>query len=201
MPGYKENEFGLSIPDPPYNIISQQKRGVGSRIDKSGKMNNWNNKTPPPRYFKHLFRISDKQIIWGANNFKLPPTEYFIVWNKKQTVDNFASLEYAWTNIKQPAKMFEYSIHKHNKTKGKKIHSTMKPVKLYEWLLLNYAKKGDIIFDSHAGSMSLVIACINLNFDIVAIEKDEDYFNDAVKRVKTRLMQRDLLNEHELIIK
>jgi hypothetical protein len=36
----------------------------------------------------------------------LPETEYFVVWDKKQTVKNYASAEIAWTNIKQPALVF-----------------------------------------------------------------------------------------------
>ena len=144
-----DNYYSLAIVDPPYNIASQQKRGVGSRIDKSGKMNNWNNTTPPPEYFEELFRISKGQIIWGANNYILPVTEYFCIWNKHQTVDNFASAEYAWVSpsLKTPAKVFDMTIHKHNCTKGEKIHPTMKPIALYAWILKNYAKQGDKIID------------------------------------------------------
>ena len=72
------------------------------------------------------------QIIWGANNFTLPNTEYFIIWDKQQTVDNFASAEYAWTNCKMPAKVFRYSIHKvmsDRKAEGGKIHP-QKPIAL-----------------------------------------------------------------------
>lgn len=134
MRQFPDNHFELAIVDPPYKIASQNKRGVGSRIDVSGKMNNWNNELPSPEYFEELFRVSKGQIIWGANNYEgLPRTEYFTLWNKEQTVENFASLEYAWVSmsIGKPAKMFTYSIHKHNSTKGKKIHPTMKPIALY----------------------------------------------------------------------
>jgi site-specific DNA-methyltransferase (adenine-specific) len=85
-----DNAFDLAIVDPPYNIASQQKRGVGSRIDKTGKMNSWNHKAPDAEYFDELFRVSNNQIIWGANNYEgLPRTEYFCIWSKLQTVDNF----------------------------------------------------------------------------------------------------------------
>src|SRR5690606_13365174 len=109
------------------------------------------------------------QIIWGANNFMLPPSEYFCIWNKKQTVDNFASAEYAWVSmgLKKPAKVFEYSIHKHNQIN--KIHPTEKPVALYRWLLQNYAKTGDKIIDTHSGSGSLACACHLEKFDFLAI--------------------------------
>ena len=186
MARYEDNYFDLAIVDPPYRIGSQQKRGVGSRIDKTGKMNTWNNEVPSKEYFIELFRVSKGQIIWGANNFEgLPKTEYFVIWNKEQTIDNFASLEYAWVSmsIGKPAKMFTYSIHKHNSTKGEKIHPTMKPISLYEWLLMNYAKEGDKILDTHLGSGSIAIACHNLGFDLTACELDTEYYEKAMKRI------------------
>tara|TARA_R110002110_G_scaffold182376_1_gene388703 strand:+ start:2011 stop:2637 length:627 start_codon:yes stop_codon:yes gene_type:complete len=195
MKDYKDNHFDLAIVDPPYNIVSQQKRGIGSRIDASGKMNEWNNKKPSPEYFKELFRVSKNQIIWGANNFTLPETEYFIVWDKMQTVDNFASAEYAWTNVKKPAKVFRYSIHQvmsDRKKEDGKIHPTQKPVKLYEWLLHNYSQKGQKILDTHLGSGSIAIACHYFGVDLVGIEIDEEYYNKAKERV-------DLLTRQEVI--
>ena len=47
-----------------------------------------------------------------------------------------------------------------------RIHPTQKPVKLYEWILMNYAKEGDKILDTHLGSGSIAIACHNLKFDL-----------------------------------
>lgn len=189
MKEFPDKFFELAIVDPPYNIVSQQKRGKGSRIDKTGKMNNWNNAKPPKEYFDELFRVSKNQIIWGANNFILPESEYFIVWNKMQTVENFASAEYAWTNVRKPAKVFNYSIHQHNIEKGDKIHPTMKPVKLYQWLLKNYAKPGDKILDTHLGSGSSRIAAYKMGFDFWGYEIDKDYFDEQEKRFKEAIAQ------------
>ena len=192
MARYPDKHFDLAIVDPPYNIVAQQKRGVGSRIDKSGKMNSWNNIKPTAYYFDELFRVSKEQIIWGANNFTLPESEYFIVWDKAQTVDNFASAEYAWTNVKMPAKIFHYSIHQHNSDKGDKIHPTMKPIKLYKWLLDKYAKQGSQILDTHLGSGSIAIACHDYGFDLTACELDKDYFEAAMQRINNHVAQTKL---------
>lgn len=192
MARYPDNYFDLAIVDPPYKIASQNKRGVGSRIDKSGKMNGWNNELPSPEYFKELFRVSKDQIIWGANNYEgLPRTEYFTIWNKEQSVDNFASLEYAWVSmgIGKPAKMYTYSIHKHNSTKGDKIHPTMKPVQLYKYLLDTYTTSGFKILDTHLGSGSIAIACHDYGFELTACELDKDYYDASIKRIKTHVSQ------------
>ena len=150
---------------------------------------------PTKEYFDELFRISKNQIIWGANNFTLPESEYFIVWDKQQSVENFSSAEYAWTNIKKPAKVFRYSIQKvmsYIKRENGKIHPTQKPVKLYEWLLINYAEKGQKILDTHLGSGSIAIACHYFGVDLVGVEIDEEYYNKAKHRVKELTKQETL---------
>ena len=71
----------------------------------------------------------------------------------------------------------------------KRIHPTQKPVKLYEWLLMKYAKEGDKILDTHLGSGSIAIACHNLGYDLDGFEIDKDYYNDALKRFKNHTAQ------------
>ena len=190
MRGFKDKEFDLAIVDPPYGLerfkkANEETTGVyakrGSWKHKGDK--NWNNEKPMDEYWKQLFRVSKNQIIWGANNFELPPTEYFCVWDKVQYMPNFASAEYAWVSmgLKKPAKVFTYSIHKHNHTD--KIHPTQKPVALYKWLLQNYAHEGDKIFDSHFGSLSIGIACHDLHFELTASELDKEYYELGKNRL------------------
>lgn len=185
LPDFADNYFDLAIVDPPYGIKRFEKPSGTTRFGSSELMQKngltWDKK-PSAEYFKELRRVSKHQIIWGANNFTLPPTEYFIIWNKMQTVDNFATCEYAWTNSKKPAQMFDYSIHKHNQID--KIHPTQKPVDLYRWLLQNYAKPGDLILDTHVGSASSLVACIMEGFDYVGYEIDKEYYDGAMKRIK-----------------
>jgi site-specific DNA-methyltransferase (adenine-specific) len=195
MKQFPDKFFDLAIVDVPYGVLDKQ----GGRIDANFKANKWDIK-PTKEYFDQLFRISQNQIIWGANNFILPETEYFIVWDKMQTVDNFASAEYAWTNCKIPAKVFRYSIHKEmadRKQNGGKIHPTQKPVALYIWLLQNYAKKGDKILDTHVGSASSLIACHKLGFEYWGFELDPDYYALATARLEAVKSQISIFDESE----
>jgi len=182
----KDNQFDLAIVDPPYGL-ERFKKG-GSVVNKYGDENkHWNNIKPKKEYFTELFRISKKQIIWGANNFNLPTSEYFVIWQKGNALDfSFAMVEMAWTNIKKPAKLFK---HLHAQNKDKRIHPTQKPVKLYEWLLINYAKEGDKILDTHLGSGSIAIACHNLCYDLTGYELDKEYYDNAIKRIKNHQAQ------------
>ena len=192
MKRYPDKYFDLAIVDPPYGIERFKKPSGTTRFKSSKLMQEegliWDNK-PSDEYWNELFRVSKNQIVWGANNFIMPPSEYFCIWNKKQTVDNFATAEYAWVSmgLKKPAKIFDYSIHLHNHTD--KIHPTQKPVALYKWLLEKYAKEGDKILDTHSGSASLAIACHDYGFNLTACELDSDYFDASIKRIKNHISQ------------
>lgn len=189
----KDKQFNLAIVDPPYGIMQGKKMAKNNRIDPTNKMNDWNYLRPGQEYFNELFRISDNVIIWGANNFILPETEYFIIWDKMQTVPNFASAEYAWSNVpNKPAKVFRYSIHQFIRDRGSKIHPTEKPVKLYKWLLHHYASPGWKIFDSHFGSGSHGIACRDMGFDLTACEIDEHYYTESLKNLAINSPEQNL---------
>ena len=187
-----DNCWDLAIVDPPYGI-KRFKKGFGTtrfKMDERTAKNGieWDSK-PSSEYWEELFRVSKNQIVWGANNFEMPPSEYFCIWNKMQTVDNFATAEYAWVSmgLKKPAKMFNYGIHKHNHTN--KIHPTEKPIDLYKWLLQKYAKPGWKILDTHGGSFSHAIACYDLGFDLDICEKDPDYYKDATDRLSNHILK------------
>ena len=185
MEGLKQIPKGLhilAVVDPPYNL-ERFRNGIGKNDRHKIKSSSiFNNNSPNQEYFELLFSLSVNQIVWGANNFIMPPSEYFLIWDKAQTVDNFASAEYAWVSmgLKKPAKVYKYSIHQHNQTD--KIHPTQKPIPLYSWIYKNYSKPTDIILDSHLGSQSSRIAADMANLEFIGFELDSDYFRDGCKR-------------------
>jgi len=186
MARYPDNHFDLAIVDPPYGIGAS--KDVLRHKFKDNKKN-WDNSIPNKEYFDELFRVSKNQIIWGGNYFDLPPTQGFFIWDKKQPHDfSLAMIEYAWSSIQKPSKMWSLSVQKEQN----KIHPTQKPVKLYEWLLMNNAKEGDKILDTHLGSGSISIACHNLGFDLTACELDKDYFDASLKRLQQHQSQTTL---------
>ena len=68
-------------------------------------------------------------------------------------------------------------------------HPCQKPIALYEWILMNYAKKDDKILDTHLGSGSIAIACHNLGYDLTACELDKEYYDAAMKRIEQHKQQ------------
>ena len=98
--------------------------------------------------------------------------------------------ELAWTSLFNRVDLFEMLWSGYKKeAQEKRMHPTQKPVKLYEWLLMNYAKKGDKILDTHLGSGSIAIACHNLGFELTACEIDKEYFDESMERIKNHTDQ------------
>ena len=204
MKDIPDKYYDLAIVDPPYGIGApkmsatpcQRKNGRNRLNQGSGKLKNrvlntsncgWDDAIPTQEYFNELFRVSKNQIIWGGNYFPLPPSRCIICWDKMQPWENFSQVELAWTSFDSPAQLYRFD----NRTGGK-IHPTQKPVKLYEWLLKHYAKPTDKILDTHFGSCSIGIACHNFGCSLDACELDEEYFDNAFKRVRTHVRQLDL---------
>ena len=185
----KDNEFDLAIVDPPYGININSSGRLGHY---GGKGKSWDNTIPTKEYFIELQRVSKNQIIWGGNYFIefLINTRCFLIWDKQQPQNvSFASCELAWTSFEQSTKSFYM---RPQNADNIRIHPTQKPVKLYEWLLMNYAKEGDKILDTHLGSGSIAIACHNLGYDLEGYELDKEYFDNAMKRIKQHQAQTTL---------
>ena len=185
MSRYEDNYFDLAIVDPPYGIGAS--KGVGCTRGKESHytVKEWDNERPKPEYFIEVQRISKNQIIFGGNYFAdlLPASRCWIYWRKTMG-GNYADGELAWTSFDAVVK--EYTKRSDS---GNRFHPTQKPVKLYEWLLMNYAKEGDKILDTHLGSGSIAIACHNLNYDLTACELDKEYFESAMKRINNHTAQ------------
>lgn len=101
-----------------------------------------------------------------------------------------AMCEYAWTSFNDNAKVFEHTPQRDATSGG--FHPTEKPIKLYEWILQNYAKEGDKILDTHVGSGSSLIACYNTNHKYVGFEIDEQYYKAAKKRIEAATAQTNI---------
>ena len=191
MKRYPDNYFELAIVDPPYRDINQPTKDMR----RNGSMKSLEGR-PSQEYWDELYRVSSNQIIWGANNFQLPQFMGFVVYKKKTISENFtmsmceiASLS---EDLGTTSKWIEIAPQDPNR-----IHPTQKPVKLYEWILMSYAKEGDKILDTHLGSGSISIACHNLGFDLVGCELDTEYYDAACKRLKQHQAQLTIFDTPE----
>ena len=185
----QDNQFDLAIVDPPYGIGIDGQKENKSTNRKKHTFKGWDNSIPSKEYFNELQRVSKNRIIWGGNYFLdyLSNTRCVLTWDKIQEFSG-SDFELAWTSFDKCAKTFRMSrVQAYTRTN--KIHPTQKPVKLYEWLLMNYAKEGDKILDTHLGSGSIALACHNLGYDLTGYELDKEYYDNAIKRIKNHQAQ------------
>lgn len=198
MKNIPDKYFDLAIVDPPYGILNKTKRGGQRSPHKYTVRSETWDIAPKKEYWQELFRVSKNQIVCGGNYFTdyLFPNNAWIFWWKHQPVKNYADGEFIWTSFNdKQGRMFDFMYYGSINSELNRFHPTQKPVELYEWLLNNYAKKGDKILDTHVGSASSLIACYNLGFDYLGFELDEDYYNAAQKRIETRKNQMDIFND------
>ncbi len=196
MARYEDNHFDLAIVDPPYGINASEMTMGSGKNKKYKKGKKWDNETPNLEYFKELQRVSKNQIIWGGNYFadKLKPSRCYIFWDKGINGDcDFADGELAWCSFNKVLRIAPIRYKGFLGADNVRIHPTQKPVKLYEWLLMNYAKEGDKILDTHLGSGSIAIACHNLGYDLTACELDKEYYEASIKRINQHKAQLRLI--------
>ena len=203
MKGIPDKYYELAIVDPPYGLgdkLCVGGRKTRNRMREMYLASAWEDVAPPPEYFDELFRVSQNQIIWGGNYFSLPPTRGIVVWDKMKFASNYSQIEYAWSSFDCVARLFQFCsnggfvVAPHNK----KIHPTQKPIELYKWLLKNYAKPNDKIFDSHVGSGSIRIACHDMGFDFEGCEIDKDYWEAQENRYNGHAQQGSLFSNDEI---
>lgn len=67
--------------------------------------------------------------------------------------------------------------------RDKHMHPTQKPVKLLQYLIQTYTKKGDTVLDFTMGSGSTGVASKSLKRKFIGIELDPKYYDIACKRI------------------
>jgi len=179
-----DKSIDLVLTDPPYGT------GISKNpVRQMHAKKEWDNEIPTEEYFREIFRISKNQIIWGGNYFSLPPSQGFLIWDKKQP-ENFslAMCEYAYSSFQNPAKIHRLSV---LEERGKQ-HPTQKPVKLFKWILAKYTEEGQTVLDPFAGSGTTAIACHDLKRNFICIEKELEYVAISQKRLDEARMQLSL---------
>jgi site-specific DNA-methyltransferase (adenine-specific) len=194
MKDIPDKYFELAIVDPPYGIKQDGRknhtRGKKATPKDYTKWKRYDDGAPDADYFCELLRVSKNQIIFGANHFisRIPrDSSCWIVWDKDNGRSDFADCELAWTSFNSAVRKFKWRwqgmLQENMSDKDKIIHPNQKPLALMRWLLMNYAKAGDRILDTHSGSGSLACACHLEGFDFLAIEIDPHTHSTSIKRI------------------
>jgi len=141
----------------------------------------------------HYFTNGIQFCVPTLKNYeKLQTTGYFKRdWNELKAIDKeYRDELMRKMNEQYPStfNLWEGNKYKSNILKYKKdyngYHPTQKPVLLLEDLIKTFSNENDLVVDLTMGSGSTGVACVNTKRNFIGIEKDENYFNIAVSRIK-----------------
>jgi len=188
-------EFDACVTDPPYGIGENHKK-VASRQNAAAVVDygefDWDSEPASPEQISLMRKSSRVQIIFGGNFFELPPTPCWLVWDKQNTGD-FADCELAWTNLPKAVRRIYWRwngmIRKGNDVRE---HPTQKPEGVMEWCIDQLPSDARSIVDPFMGSGTTGVAAVRKGKRFIGIEKREDYFAIAVRRIEDALKRPDL---------
>jgi site-specific DNA-methyltransferase (adenine-specific) len=187
MKHYPDKYFDLAIVDPPYGINRSGQTETFTKNPKHKRKHfenkGWDLSIPEMQYFTELFRVSQNQIIWGANYFTqyLPSSMGWIFWDKGQDL-SMSDGELAFSSYEKALRRVKINRGQ-LMVEGGTIHPTQKPIKLYDFCF-QFAKveAGAKVLDTHLGSGSSRISANKNGLNFVGFEIDEEYFNKQNKR-------------------
>lgn len=193
-----DKSIDLILTDPPYGIGNKFTSEYGLQERKSSRGSfTWNDEIPSAEVFAEIIRVSKNQIIFGGNYFTeyLKPTKSWLVWDKIGSYDlknPFSDCELAWTSFNCVIRKYTFvnmGFISSKDEKGKRIHPTQKPVRLFQAILQDFSKPGDIIYDPFSGSATTAIAAHRLGRDFICTEKDTEYWQKSCERLEKERQQ------------
>lgn len=194
---------GSLITDPPYGLRRDGQKGMKSKA--RGRVNSrthhpelgWDSDRPSREELASLIEQAENSIIWGGNYLAdlLPRSWKWLVWDKGQSL-NQSDCELAWTSLPgalRTARINRAQIGRDSGVwRGPSFHPTQKPVSLMDFCLSQIDAPG-LVFDPYMGSGSTGVACMRRGIPFVGIEREQKYFDVALRRFETELAQRRLI--------
>lgn len=183
------------ITDPPYGINENSKK-VASREKLAAPKDyghfDWDKQPPPAELIEMVRAMSDYQAIFGGNYFTLPPTTCWLVWDKLNGKNDFADCELAWTNYPKAVRRIQWLWHGMIRQGGEeRFHPTQKPLEVMKWVI-ELCPKAETILDPFMGSGTTGVAAIQLGRKFIGIEREENYFEIACRRIEQAVAQGQL---------
>jgi DNA modification methylase len=173
----------LVLTDPPYGLNTKMAGGTWGLKFAHSDMKDWDY-VVDQSLIEAIITKSTNTIMWGGNNYIMPPSRCWLAWDKTQKLDTLADFELAWTNFDRPSKSWN---ERRNHAENGNEHPTQKPISLFKWCLL-FAPDAQLILDPFLGSGTTAMACKELNRRCVGIEKEEKYLEVAVRRLSQEVM-------------
>ena len=180
----------LVLTDPPYGLNSKMQGGTWGKKYKESDMQKWD--FLQPEAIQACLKYSRNQIIWGGNNYQLPPSRCWLLWLKPE-LPTLSDIELSWTNYDKPSKV----IHKGPRIEAK-YHDTEKPVNLIK-KCITFSSGSETILDPFMGSGTTLVAAQELGRKCIGIEIEEKYCQIAVQRLKQMPLPFTEPSSHDIV--
>jgi len=198
----------LLLTDVPYGMNFQS----NYRQIKYNKIQNDDNLNWLPEWCKQISRVvKDNAHLYifcswhNVDIFKQEIEKYIkvkniLIWAKNNTgmgdlfndyAPQYEMIIYCNPNNKPLNYGRDSNILRFNRTNNEN-HPTEKPIDLMTYLISKSSVEGDLVLDTFAGSCPVAIASHNLKRRFICIEKDKDYYDASVERLKNAQAQMKL---------
>ena len=123
-------------------------------------------------------------IMTNAQKGKVRPLRK----NSSQNSENYLDVKngvqgFGDTTQRFPTSIVEYSSMEGELNPLNRKHPTQKPTDLVKWLISTYTNENEIVIDNTMGSGTTGVACIETGRKFIGIEKEQEYFTIAEKRI------------------
>lgn len=201
----KREKIDMILTDPPYGIglnadFSDMKTGLkfykargkvsGNRYDRV----RGDEREFEPGWIFERFRDVKEMFLWGAENYadKLLKGGSWLVWDKRvdEAMDKIygSAFELCWSKARHKREIIRikwagvFGMNDEMDGRAGRWHPTQKPVRLAEWIMERYSKKGDVVLDLYLGAGWSVLAGERLGRRVLAMEIEERYVEIAIRR-------------------
>lgn len=138
-------------------------------------------------------------FFWNPFNVPPPPPGWHevarAVWHKpdcKSIIHYEVIVAWAREERMKVSRVWSIPILDYRSLRDWKPHPTQKPVRLLRYVLEQFTKEGDIVFDPFVGSGTTAVACQQMNRRFIACEKNPEYAQIATTRVAERTKKEEL---------
>lgn len=198
--GLRTTSFDLLLTDPPYGGVAKRVYGSGASKSMTGMFagqarpvtRDYEIDPTWDRVQRQAISLAQElarwHVIFGGNNYDLPPSRCWLVWDKDNAGTDFADCELAWTNLDKAVRKLTYRwngmLQEPGCPKEVREHPTQKPEAVMRWALMQAPADVVTILDPFMGSGTTLVAAKRLGRKAVGIEVEERYCEIAANRLR-----------------
>ena len=176
-----ETVWDAIVTDPPYGVNHCGNKGRRAKID----CEITGDTTPPDVAWMAEYPA----VIWGANNFDLPRSTGWLVWDKTHGAKcQHSQAELAWSNVVKTVRLHREAYHGFMRQRDGWYHPTQKPPMLMQWCM-QWLAEGCTVLDPYMGSGTTGLAALRTGRNFVGIEIDQKHFETACARIERECNQ------------